>query len=253
MARELSRNPIDLCEHGVLKMTGMGYRLNGIRAVIFDFDGTLAVLNIDFGSMREQVFDLIKEFGVSEERVGQKHALEIIDEVFSILFQEDPKAADAFYRRSHGILQEIEMASAGEGRLFPSIEETLACLRRDGMKVAIVTRNCGEAVRKVFPRIDEFCDVFVPRNSVRNVKPHPEHLTAVLEALHVSAEEALMVGDHPLDIQAGKRMGTKTIGVLTGKSKREDFEEAGADYVLEAAPQINMLLRMERLENTSGG
>jgi phosphoglycolate phosphatase len=226
-------------------MTENGYQLVGIRAVIFDFDGTLAVLNIDFGSMRRRVFDLIREFGVNEERVRQKHALEIIDEVSSILFQENPKAADTFYRRSHGILQEIELESAGEGRLLPSVEETLACLRRDGMKVAIVTRNCGEAVRKVFPRIDEFCDVFVPRNSVKNVKPHPEHLTAVLKALQVSGEQTMMVGDHPLDIQAGKRMGTKTAGVLTGRSKREDFEEAGADYILDAAPEITVLLRAE--------
>ena len=227
---------------GYPEVTESRCQLNGIRAIIFDFDGTLAVLNIDFGSMRERVFDLIRDFGVREERVRQKHALEIIDEVFSILFQEDPSVADEFYRRSHGILHQIEMESAGEGRLLPSVEETLAGLRKKGMKVAIVTRNCADAVRRVFPRIDEFCDIFVPRNSVKNVKPHPEHLTAVMKALEVSGDETLMVGDHPLDIQAGKRVGTKTVGVLTGRSKREDFVEAGADYVLKEAPEVKALL-----------
>ncbi len=223
-------------------MTEDGHSLNGVKAVIFDFDGTLAVLNIDFGFMRKRVFDLIRDFGVGEERVLQKHALEIIDEVSYLLFQEEPSAADQFYRQAHEILHEIEMEAAGEGRLLPNVEETLAALRRRGMKVAIVTRNCADAVRRVFPRIDEFCDVFVPRNSVKNVKPHPEHLTAVMKALGVSGEEALMVGDHPLDIQAGKRMGTKTVGVLTGRTKRVDFEAAGADFVLEEVPKINTLL-----------
>ena len=65
-------------------MTEKADRLNGIKAVIFDFDGTLAVLNIDFGSMRERIFDLVRSFGVREELIRQKHALEIIDEVSSI-------------------------------------------------------------------------------------------------------------------------------------------------------------------------
>jgi phosphoglycolate phosphatase len=223
-------------------MIEKAHRLNGIRAIIFDFDGTLAVLNIDFGSMRNRIFDLIRSFGIGEELIRQKHALEIIDEASSILSQRDPAGAEEFYRRSHEILHEIEMESAGRGTLLPGVEEALAGLRRKGMKVAVVTRNCSDAVRRIFPRIDEFCDIFVPRNLVKYVKPDPEHLTAVMKALEVSGQETVMVGDHPLDIQAGKRMGTKTIGVLTGRTKREDFFEAGADFVLKEAAEVGTLL-----------
>ena len=42
--------------------------LQGVRAVVFDFDGTLAVLNIDLSEMREQVFELMREYGVNEEK-----------------------------------------------------------------------------------------------------------------------------------------------------------------------------------------
>jgi len=51
-----------------------------------------------------------------------------------------------------------------------------------------------------------------------------------------------MVGDHPIDILAGKRVGMKTIGVLTGRTKREEFEKAGADYILRDASEIFGLL-----------
>jgi phosphoglycolate phosphatase len=213
-----------------------------VKAVIFDFDGTLAVLNIDFGFMREQVFDLIRQFGVKEESIRQKHALEIIDEVFAILFQGNPSAAQNFYESAHDLLHEIEMESAGEGKLLPRVEETLSGLRKKGIKVGIVTRNCADAVRRVFPKIDDFCDVFVSRNSVKNVKPHPEHLTTAMNGLNVSGRETVMVGDHILDIQAGKRVGAKTIGVLTGSTKRGDFEQAGADFVLDDASGLCALL-----------
>ncbi len=220
--------------------------LRRIRAVVFDFDGTLAVLNIDFSSMRERVFDLMRHYGVKEELIEEKYLLEIIDEVYQLLWEKDPSAAEAFYQEAHQILHEIELKAAEEGRMLPGAEKALRFLRCKGIKVGIVTRNCEEAVRKVLPNIEEFCDVFVSRNSIKRVKPHPEHLTTVMEVLNVSGEEAVMVGDHPIDVQAGKRVGMKTIGVLTGRTKSAEFEKVGADYILKEATDVCALLGGEK-------
>ena len=216
--------------------------LNKIKAVIFDFDGTLAVLNIDFSFMKEQVFDVMKRFGVTEESISETYLLEIINEVSQRLLEKKPAAAERFYEEAHGILHTIELMAAEEGRLLPGATATLERLRSRGMKIGIVTRNCEDAVRKVFPGIDHFCDVFVSRNSTKKVKPHPDHLTSVMKALNVSGEEAVMVGDHTIDIQAGKRVGMMTIGVLTGRIGRGEFERAGADYVLREASEVCRLI-----------
>ena len=209
-----------------------------VRAIIFDFDGTLAALNIDFSLMREQILDLIKHYGIEEETIQEKYLLEIIDEVYQILWKKNPSGAEAFYQESHRILHEVEMRAAEKGRLIPGTEATLKSLRKKGIKVGIITRNCEDAVRKVFPNINDFCNAFVSRNSVKKVKPHPDHLTYVMDVLKVSGEEAMMVGDHLIDIQAGKRVRMKTIGVLTGRTKKEEFEKAGADYILKDVSEI---------------
>jgi phosphoglycolate phosphatase len=216
--------------------------LCGIRAVVFDFDGTLVVLNIDFSEMREQVFELMKKYGINEEKIKERYLLEIIDEVVQLLDEKNADAAETFYQEAHQIIHEVELKAAEEGNLLPGVEAALKSLRGKGLKVGIVTRNCEEAVRKVLPDIENFCDVFISRDSIRNVKPHPEHLTSVLETLHVTGGETLMVGDHTIDIQAGKRVGMKTVGVLTGRTKRDEFEKAGADYVLGDASEICSLL-----------
>jgi len=221
--------------------------LHGIRAIIFDFDGTLAVLNIDFSFMRERVFDLMKGYGVSEELVGERYLLEIIDEVYQILSKKDPSSAEDFYQKAHQILHEIEIRAAEKGNLIPGVEGTLKSLREKGIKIGIVTRNCEDAVRKVFPDINDFCDVFVSRNSVKKVKPHPDHLTYAMESLKTSGEESMMVGDHIIDIQAGKRVGMKTIGVLTGRINKEEFEKAGADYILRDASEVLGLLEQQEI------
>jgi len=217
-------------------------QFKGVKAIIFDFDGTLAVLNIDFSLMRKRVFDLMKNYNISEGWVEEKYLLEIIDEVYQFLWKRNPSSADEFYQKAHKILYEIEIQSAEKGSLIPGAEETLKHLRGKRIKIGIVTRNCEDAVRKVFPGIDDFCDVFVSRNSVKKVKPHPDHLTHVMESLKTSVAESVMVGDHPIDIQVGRRVGMKTIGVLTGRTKKEEFEKAGADYILKDASEVCDLL-----------
>jgi len=213
-----------------------------IKAIIFDFDGTLAVLNIDFSLMRERVFDLMRRYGIGEETIQEKYLLEVIDEVYQILWEKNPSGAEIFYQKSHRILHDLEMRAAQEGKLIPGVKATLRSLREKGVKIGIITRNCEDAVQKVFPDIENFCDVFVSRNSVKKVKPHPDHLTHVMKSLKISGEEAVMVGDHIIDVQAGKRVGMMTIGVLTGRTTKEEFEKAGADYILREASEVFELL-----------
>ena len=215
-----------------------------MKAVVFDFDGTLAVLNIDFSLMKERVFDVMRGWGIDEGSIRETYLLEIIDEVTQYLREKKPAAADRFYQEAHRILHTVEMEAAEKGRLLPGVTAALEQLRSRGFKVGIVTRNCEDAVKKVFPKIDHFCDVFVSRNSTKKVKPHPDHLTCAMDALGVRGREAVMVGDHTLDIQAGKTVGMMTVGVLTGRITRAEFERAGADTVLEDATEICGLLEV---------
>jgi len=184
----------------------------------------------------------MRRSGIHEEAIREKYLLEIIEEVYEMLWEKNPFGAERFYQESHDILHEVEMKAAGKGRLIPGAVGTLKGLREKGIKVGIITRNCEDAVRRVFPEIDDFCDIFVSRNSVKKVKPHPDHLTRVMNSLKISGEEATMVGDHIIDIQAGKRVGMKTIGVLSGRTKKEEFEKAGADYILKDASEVYKLM-----------
>ncbi len=220
--------------------------LRGIKAIVLDFDGTLAVLNIDFSSMREKLLELMGRFGVSEGEIKERYILEMIGEVYEILSKERPSHALEFYQNAHKILHDIEIRSAEDGRLLYGALETLRKLRANGLKIGIVTRNCEEAVRKVFPDIDKYCDIFISRDRIMNVKPHPDHLLSVTKALGILPKEAFMIGDHPIDIQVGKKVGMKTIGVLTGRTKREEFEKAEADYILKDILEVCEFLTIHK-------
>jgi len=50
-----------------------------IKTIIFDFDGTLAKLNIDFHRMRTAVGKLILSYGITRDELHTDFVLEMID------------------------------------------------------------------------------------------------------------------------------------------------------------------------------
>ncbi|MFQ5842762.1 MAG: HAD family hydrolase [Thermodesulfobacteriota bacterium] len=216
-----------------------------IEAVILDFDGTLAELNLDFSAMKEKILNLIEEYGIARESLREGYILEIIDEASSILLNRKRPLAEHFREKAQKMLREKELEAASESRLLPGVESMLRSLRTARVKVGIITRNCDGAVRRICAHIESLCDAFLSRDSVERVKPDPHHLATLLERLGVTVKDAIMVGDHPMDILVGKRVGMRTVGVLTGRTTRDQFLETGADYVLESASQLPGLV--ERL------
>jgi phosphoglycolate phosphatase len=211
---------------------------SSIRAFVFDFDGTLARLNIDFHLMRSAVQNLMGDFDIPLDGIANLHILEMIDAAGACLAELCAPEASVFVARAHDLITEIEIQAAEEGELLDGTRALLAELLKRSIRTGIVTRNCRTAVLKVFPEIDCYCQVFLARNDTTHVKPHPEHLRSALRALDVLPSQAAMVGDHPIDILLGRRTGTFTIGVLTGHSGREALCMANADLIIDKASDI---------------
>lgn len=214
-----------------------------IRGVIFDFDGTLAETNIDFALMRQRVLDVAERWGLADHLDARRYILEIVDQSLSLL--DDPSERDRFLEEAERAMQEVELVFTSVAVPFPGVEETLARLERCGQRVGIVTRNCRVGVQSVMERHPLPHEVLLTREDVECVKPDPAHLHDALEALGLAPGEALMVGDHVTDIEVGRSAGTWTAGVLTAKTTREQFEEAGADVILPSAAAVAQVLCLE--------
>ncbi len=209
-----------------------------IDAIVFDFDGTLAELVIDFNRMRTAIAALAEAFlGERPETNGQP-VLEWLDELV-----EEVGAFDADLGRqlrSRGLLTitAMELDAAARGRLFDFTRPLLAELKARGLATAIVTRNCTAAVRRVFPDVAQCCDVFLPREDAPRVKPDPAHVLLALERLGVAPEKALMVGDHPLDVETARRAGTLAGAVASGRVDLEALSLAAPDFAAEDCPGL---------------
>lgn len=209
-----------------------------IKAVVFDFDGTLARLNIDFSAMRSSIRDLMTNFQIPEDGIANLHILEMIDAGCDYLHGLHPADAVVFRSRAHELVIRMELEAAEESALLDGTRMLLDELAGRSIRTGVVTRNCRIAVLKVFPDIARHCQAVLTREDTEHVKPHPDHLRSALRALGVVPAETIMVGDHPLDILLGRETGTYTVGVLTGHSGREDLRSAHADLIVDNALNI---------------
>jgi phosphoglycolate phosphatase len=209
-----------------------------IKAIVFDFNGTLAKLNIDFYQMRQAVLELISSYGVDAKDLPADHLLEIINSAGEILKAKSDKNAESFMRNAYNVIEQQEIKAAHNGELFGETKDLLLRLAAAGISTGVITRNCAAAINIEFPDISSYCRIVICRDHVENVKPHPRHLNTALQFLGVPARNSLMIGDHPLDIKTGKAAGTFTAGVLTGHFQKKDFRQAGADIILARAADI---------------
>ncbi len=212
--------------------------MKDIKAVLFDFDGTLAVINIDFLLMRKEILEIIAAYGIPADGLSGLFALEMVEVGRELIVRRDPGLEDAYLRETSDLIRDMELKGARGGRLFSGVRQMLTALKAAGIRTGVVTRNCLEAVTEIFPDIHDFCGAVVTRETAGKVKPHPGHLIAALQHLRILPGDAAMVGDHPMDVQSGKTAGAFTVGVLTGYGDWASLREAGADLIIASAVEL---------------
>lgn len=165
-----------------------------IRAVLFDFDGTLT----EPGSL---------DFGVIREAIGCPKGRPVLEFINGMSSQAERAEATR-------ILNEYEAEAARRSRPNAGAEEALRFLRARGLKVGIISRNSLvsiETALKNFERIQPFdFAVILSRDDPVSPKPDPEGILAAAEALGVSVAQVLVVGDFVFDIEAGQKAGALT-------------------------------------------
>ncbi|HUV05709.1 MAG TPA: HAD-IA family hydrolase [Armatimonadota bacterium] len=220
-------------------MSQMTNPFHGIRAVLFDLDGTLVETNIDFGLMRREMLALGERYGVPASEMQGLDILSIVDFIALRLMESSrPDDADRVRGEAFEKLEQIELAHCREAQPVGGAVALLNALREAQIKIGIITRSCGSAVRVSTARSGMSWDVLLTRDDVPNAKPHPDHLHRALDMLGVRPEEAIMVGDHWMDVQGGKAAGTRTVGFLRPGRPDDFFDEVKPDLVVRGLAEL---------------
>ena len=129
---------------------------------------------------------------------------------------------------------------------YPGVILTLQALSTFTLGV-VTTKESGQAeiVLRRLALIPFFQHVQGGSPGLR-LKPAPDTILAALAALHCAPPHALMVGDTPADVLAGKAAGTETCAVTYGFGTREALLQCAPDHVIDSFGELVDLVRESR-------
>nr|WP_299267801.1 HAD family hydrolase [Halorientalis sp.] len=166
-------------------------------ALVYDLDGTLVHLDVDWEAVRHEAASVLRPHGVDVEDADLWTLLE--------------RSEGAGYRRLvDETIAEFEREGARASRRLP-----LAGTVPADQPVGVCSLNAESACRIALETygIDGDVDVVVGRDSVDTEKPHPEPLLTTVEGLGVKPESTLFVGDSETDEETARRAGTDYVYV----------------------------------------
>lgn len=203
-----------------------------VKAVLFDVDGTL----IDSNDFHAQAWhDAMVRFGAD---------LTLADVRAQIGKGADnlmPALLDADFIAVHGeAVQDYRSALFARAYLdrikpFADVRPLFERVVGSGLRIALASSGATDEVAHHLDLIG-CADLVAATTSIDDVehsKPDPDIFVAAVGKLGVPAEEAVIVGDSPYDMQAAKAIGLRTIGVRCGGFADAALREAGADALFD--------------------
>ena len=117
---------------------------------------------------------------------------------------------------------------------YPGALEAVRVLKARGARVAVVTSKVRARAHRglAFCGFDGLFDVVIGADDVQRPKPDGEPVRRALEALGAPPGTAIMIGDSPHDIAAGRAAGVRTAAALWGPFPRTWLEREPPDYWL---------------------
>lgn len=208
------------------------------KLIIFDFDGTLADTTATILSTYQMT---IKELGADSRSDAACQATiglplkEGFRQLYPNLTDEQLDNCVTTYRRIFDANKQKLVP-----QLYPGVADTLNRIAELGIRMSIASSRSRESLVEFCDKneITRHFDLILGADDVTRAKPHPEPVLTTLNRLGISADDAMVVGDMPVDIAMGSNAGCCTIGVTYGNSSLSDLAAAGATHIISAFPDL---------------
>lgn len=193
------------------------------RAVLFDFDLTLADLTLGAVECVNYALGAMALPRAEPEAIRATIGFSLAATLASLTGLTEPALARDF---SAHFVKRADLRMAELTSVFPEVAETLDRLKSAGIKAGIVSTKFRYRIETILARqgLSEAFDVIVGGEDVMRHKPDPEGLVKAVDRLGMRPGDSLYVGDHPVDAEAAVAAGIPFAAVLTGAAVRSDFE-----------------------------
>lgn len=205
-----------------------------IKAVIFDFDGTLA--------------DSLEVFlKVAQELLGvtQTPSPEEIEEMRGMKSLEIMKKFDIKAWRLPKLLLEGRKAMAKEAdsiNLFQGIDKMLHDLKEDGYKVYVISTNSKPIISKVLRKAD-VSRFITYTDAGASITGKSANIRRLMKQRSLERSECVYVGDEVRDIEAARKAKIRVISVSWGFNSKKLLSSHNPDIIIDSPSEMIQALK----------
>lgn len=163
-----------------------------VDAVVYDLDGTLLRLPVDWSAVAETLRSRFADAGVDADG-------------WSVWDAYANAAEHGLEATVEAVIAEHELAGAEDADRLPAADDLVGL----DVPVGVCSLNAEAACRRALERhgLTSHVDAVVGRDTVGPVKPDPAPLLAAVEALGVSPADAIFIGNGERDAETARRAG----------------------------------------------
>ena len=130
----------------------------------------------------------------------------------------------------------------GEVEPLEGARDLIVDLKERGFTTLLASSSPQDELDRYLDLLDarELADGWTTDDDVEATKPEPDLVRAALEK--AGADDAVMIGDTPWDVEAARKAGVETVTVITGGFSAQELEEAGAVAVYDSVEELRLHL-----------
>ena len=218
-----------------------GHQRIDLKAVLFDMDGVLFNSMPNHASSWHKVMERMG-FGLSEQEAYMHEGRTGADTINIISRRErGHDATDEEIKAIYAAKSE-EFNKCPPAERMPGAWEVLQKIKANGLTHMVVT---GSGQVSLLDRLNKnFSDIFqkelmVTAFDIKYGKPNPDPYLMALEKAGLQPNEAIVIENAPLGVQAGVAAGIFTIAVNTGPLPDQVLWDAGANLLFPSMPAFN--------------
>ena len=168
-------------------------------AVVFDFDGTIANLSVDWPGLNSQLRELA--------------AVDVETKLSINNLLNRLKSSPIVYKKALKLIEKYELKNIDNIIINREIYQLIPKIHKINIRMAIFSNNMESTIDFFIKenKIKKYFDLIVGKRSVELFKPDPNGLKIIMDKFGLKNNQILFIGNDDNDLISGKLANIKTM------------------------------------------